>query len=77
MQLQLGAEVNKYVLYHRLPDGELVQTTSEICDPEELLSICLEFVPAPTNVIKSEEDATARPSTSASTSEPPAKKAKK
>ncbi|EYC02737.1 hypothetical protein Y032_0098g3097 [Ancylostoma ceylanicum] len=57
---------------------ELVQTTSEICDPEELLSICLEFVPAPTTGVKPEEDTAAvRPSTSTSQNEPPAKKAKK
>lgn len=26
---------------------ELAQASAEICDPNELLSICLEFVPAP------------------------------
>ncbi|ETN77273.1 zinc finger, C3HC4 type, partial [Necator americanus] len=55
---------------------ELIQASTEICDPEELLSICLEFVPAPPAIVKSEDDSV-HPSTSTSQNEPPAKKAKK
>lgn len=57
---------------------ELAQASAEICDPEELLSICLEFIPAPP-IGKTEEDTVLlHPSTSTSSqNEPPIKKAKK
>ncbi|KJH49836.1 hypothetical protein DICVIV_04020 [Dictyocaulus viviparus] len=57
---------------------ELAQASAEICDPDELLSICLEFIPAPP-VGKTEDDSVFQhPSTSTqSQSEPPLKKAKK
>ncbi|KAK5985664.1 Polycomb group protein Psc [Trichostrongylus colubriformis] len=56
---------------------ELAQASCEICDPDELLSICLEFVPAPA-VTKPDEEATpTNPSSSSFKAEPPLKKMKK
>lgn len=59
---------------------ELAQASAEICDPNELLSICLEFVPAPAVARPDEDPMSLNPSTSTAAfkaAEPPAKKSKK
>ncbi|WKY01927.1 hypothetical protein Q1695_015720 [Nippostrongylus brasiliensis] len=57
---------------------ELTLASSEICDPDEPLSICLEFVPAPSMGKPDEDPMSANPSTSTSSKmEPPPKKARK
>uniref|UniRef100_W6NC91 Zinc finger domain containing protein n=1 Tax=Haemonchus contortus TaxID=6289 RepID=W6NC91_HAECO len=62
---------------NRKTQRELAQASSEICDPDELLSICLEFVPAPVVSKPDEEAISTNPSTSSSKAEPPLKKMKK
>ncbi|KAK6031934.1 zinc finger, C3HC4 type [Ostertagia ostertagi] len=63
---------------NRKMQRELAQASTEICDPDELLSICLEFVPAPAVAKPDEEVVSTNPSTSSSSkAEPPLKKMKK